>query len=289
MKCLLWMIIFFISKVQTTSVDYKYQNLEQIPYDIPTDTVELNIGNNKLTQVGSQELANLTQLKIFRASANMISSISPNAFAGLPVAILAMSSNELLTFPNLQTIKGTLKTVSLSNNKISKINMEHTSGFNLLSNLHIGNNLISFIDKMSFKGTIIRYLRLYNNKLDKIPNLKYISGTLELLDLSDNPIPIIQRSDLDSLGILEVLDLGSTSLTSLPYLVDLLPAVTDLSLDGLVLECNCQAIWIKEHEANITGSWACTGEASDWSAVTLKMLEDVDQEICYGIRGEASA
>jgi Leucine-rich repeat (LRR) protein len=106
------------------------------------------------------------------------------AFSRLNIATLILKNNRLNDLRNvvnsLEYTKEKLLELDLSRNSIEKIGNEFED-FSNLRNLSLSNNFIKDLDSESFlKNTLLNYLALDNNRLEKVPNLKTIKNLWHL-------------------------------------------------------------------------------------------------------------
>ena len=126
-----------------------------------------------------------------------------------------------------------LKTLDLSNNKISStdfLNSEHT---NNIQEIDLSNNQIGSIDNSTWKCSILKKLNLSSNKISTI-NFKSLTS-LKYLDLSHNQLSLLENKVFSSLKGLTWLDLqwqNSDKLTIKQYAFDWLNNIETLSLQN---------------------------------------------------------
>ena len=132
-------------------------------------------------------------------------------------------------------------TVSLTSNSITVIGDNAFSSLTDLENLYITDNDITTISDTAFFGTQLKKLNLGDNKLSRIPYLKNIASSLLELYLDRNNIICIYASDFQELTVLTKLWIHGNSLTKLPDLVSLLPALDELMIGEFWC---CEADWL---------------------------------------------
>ncbi|XP_043944446.1 leucine-rich repeat-containing protein 17 [Protopterus annectens] len=64
-------------------IDCRYKGLKQIPTDIPTNVLQIDLSNNNITKLKPNVFCNNKDLKILNLSNNAIEHIDPAAFSGL--------------------------------------------------------------------------------------------------------------------------------------------------------------------------------------------------------------
>ncbi|XP_069135139.1 protein artichoke-like [Argopecten irradians] len=111
-------------------LDFSYNFLQSLPTkeDCILDRVTmLNISHNNLTEI-SEPIANSTALLYLIMANNRISTISPDAFIGLPqIRELDMSFNRLTVFPESIKILSKLQKLKLDGNHILTISNDYSS------------------------------------------------------------------------------------------------------------------------------------------------------------------
>ncbi|XP_066433474.1 leucine-rich repeat-containing protein 3 [Eleutherodactylus coqui] len=95
------------------------RDLEEIPIDLPTDTVSLKLDANKIQQVPNNAFKDLNYLQELDLSKNSIEKIELSAFKGVSdgLRLLDLSGNQIQTIPKeaLANLKGKIR---LSNNPL---------------------------------------------------------------------------------------------------------------------------------------------------------------------------
>lgn len=146
---------------------------------------------------------------------NGIDTLAQDDFRGLgDLELLDLSQNELTEVPDgVFGMLSKLKNLDLSSNHITHISKGSFSGLVQLERLYLHSNRIQSIHKEAFESLeMLLELKLQGNQLTSLPSLHF--PRLLLLDLSNNNIPILGPSDLQTphLEALKVSYLGLTSL-----------------------------------------------------------------------------
>ncbi len=180
------------------------KKLTDIPtvFPNPSNITHVTIIRTGITQIPANAFITLVNVQKICIKVNRISVIHQSAFAGLPkLTILDLSHNSLMSMPNLDVVKPTLKSLIINNNNIVNMDSHTFQGFQKLSRLEMS-----------------------NNKFRHFPNCSYVSYTLKILNLNFNRITQISETDLEDLRVLEDLSIGQTSLVnlSLPLLTKLI-------------------------------------------------------------------
>ena len=198
--------------------DKRKQNLMEIPGDIPTNTLELNLHGNRISSVLYGQLNHLTHLITLRLSNNEISMFEVNALNGLfSLEYLYLNGNELtdVTREMFEQLLE-LRTLDLNWNKISHLNSTTFGTMFKLTNLNLDNNDISEMDTDTFYNMPeLRSLSLGGNDLTYIANSTFnLSLKLTQLYLYNNKIQEIETGVLDGIPELTTLNLQSNKFTT---------------------------------------------------------------------------
>lgn len=112
-----------------------------------------------------------------------------------------------------------VKIISLRNNDIETIGGSHFTNMSSLSELDLSGNELTHLNGSGFESTGIRKLRISNNNMQRMPTLCGTSGKptgkFEYIDVSSNPIFILNQSSFQCLLSLQTLYLNGLSLRSL--------------------------------------------------------------------------
>ena len=137
------------------------QGLLQVPSDIPGNTVTLDLSSNNL----------------------------PNAtfaiLSGLTLESVIVQSNEFTTFPNLQVIGSTLKSLDLGINSINTVAGNALDGLLVLEDLNLGSNAFTAFPDLTPVGATLLKLSIDRNDLQVIT----ASDVAPLIVLTDLEIP----------------------------------------------------------------------------------------------------
>jgi len=134
-------------------VDCRNLGLTQVPTDIPSDTVELRLENNQITEIGPHAFQTASQLKRIDLSRNKLRNVSAQAFASnKKLTALILFDNELLTLPSL-TLAGLsdLNMILLNKNNISCLSVDVFKHQNKLLLLSLYDNNLRTLPKNIFK------------------------------------------------------------------------------------------------------------------------------------------
>ena len=141
-----WVIICFIISVLMTLVSPQTysahsQGLQELPNDIPTDTITLDLSSNNLKN------AKFTSL------------------SGIPLQSVILSSNGFTSFPDLESIGSTLTDINLATNSISDVSMDILDELSILQNLELEKNSFIVFPNLTYVGDTLERLNLNENKL----------------------------------------------------------------------------------------------------------------------------
>ena len=178
----------------------------------------LEINANNLTCVDDETLRGLTSLNQLDLSNNNIKSVAPNSFSYFArLRYLFLVSNWLIEInPEIFKKNFLISTLNLRSNMISAIRSGDFLYLSSLSSLDLSNNNISEIQNGSFKLSFLSDLDLSFNKLTNI-SLEMVTGlaALKSLYLSDNRIARIWPNTIESLQLINTLDLRNNLIQSL--------------------------------------------------------------------------
>ena len=98
--------------------------------------------------------------------------IQPRAFCGLDrLTNLRLHRNELRGPPELLPVKGTLKILILSNNRISSFPSQYFVGFRELQVLKINNNFLGSLPNIGFVGSSLKIFNAFKNQINSLDSL----------------------------------------------------------------------------------------------------------------------
>lgn len=148
-------------------VDCRDLGLTEVPADIPADTVEMRLENNKITEIGAHAFQTASQLKRIDLSRNKLKNVSEAAFsANKKLTALILFDNNLVYIPP-NTLNG-----------LYDLNM-------ILLNK---NNISCLPDKVFKHQNSLLLLSLYDNKLRSLPENIFSKLTnLASIHLGANP------------------------------------------------------------------------------------------------------
>lgn len=157
----------------------------------PQSTQRLYVFHNGISTLSTDDFRHLEELQMLDLSQNQLTLVPDGAF-------------EMLL---------KLKNLDLSSNQITHISAGSFSGLVQLERLYLHANQIESIQAGAFESLQnLLELKLHGNLLTSLPSLSF--SRLLLLDLSNNNIPILEPSHLQT-PHLEALKVSSLGLTSL--------------------------------------------------------------------------
>ena len=184
------------------SLNLDHNQLSSLPKELNscTNLNHLSIRSNQLAEIGSLAFAKLDYLLQLDLSANTFYSIQNDAFDGLiNLRKLSLSSCNLDALPSLNDCTELIE-LDLSNNSLTLPVLQQP--FNALSKF-----------SSIFKCRKLKQLNLSSNQLSEVPRQlwKYLNSITEL-DLSSNPIELLDSSSLSELRNLHVIDIRNLQL-----------------------------------------------------------------------------
>ncbi len=194
-------------------------NLTEVPWDIPTDALAVNLVCNSISSLPVRIFSRLTQCLYLYLDNNQISSVHKEAFTGMrSLQILNLQHNripliETGTFDELSS----LATLNLWGNQLSGIPVGIFTSLNNLVELYLHQNNISNIAIGAFaRMQSLKKLYLWGNQLTSIHAGMFQNlNNLLNLQLSQNWISTIESGAFDVLTSLKILYLWGNQLSSI--------------------------------------------------------------------------
>ncbi|XP_063593877.1 uncharacterized protein LOC134770874 [Penaeus indicus] len=240
------------------------------------DTLKnLNLQDNRLTDVPTEAISNLRQLRLLDLSGNRITTVPDDAFRGPALSTLKLADNELsLSSGSFAGLERTLKNLNLKGTKL-RIVPPAILNLPVLAFLDVAQNQIRGLEPGALRNLhSLTALNLERNLLQKLEAQDFlgVNDTLSSLSLLNNLITDFPAAALNTLTELRVLDIGFNLITRVP--LNGFRAVTSLTLlaldgnplntvperafahlnttlrgfsvGGRFLQCDCRVAWITE-------------------------------------------
>ncbi|KAH8280995.1 hypothetical protein KR054_006480 [Drosophila jambulina] len=148
------------------------------------------------------------------------------------VHVVDFARNQLSTLPNgLQHMHDLVTELVLSHNLISFV-PKFISQFTRITFLNLSNNLLSDLPVEFGVLNTLRELNIANNRFECIPDGVFDLQGLEILIASENHIKMLNVSGLKSMPRLSTLDLRNNDIDSIPPILGNLTNITHLELVG---------------------------------------------------------
>ncbi len=197
----------------------KHKNLNEVPHDIPADSLQVDLDENAITSLPAGVFSHLTQCTLLSLRHNKISSIEDQAFRGLGSLVeLKLSVNKISVLQaNMFTGLVNLTTLMLNLNNISLVDENAFRGLESLQQLSLFDNRISQVQPQMFLGLDnLMQLSLTNNQISKIHSGVFAKlNSLRELRLCCNMISILQSGMFSGLGDLMVVYLDRNEISVL--------------------------------------------------------------------------
>lgn len=124
--------------------DFSNQGLSEIPAsNISEGVVYLILSDNLLTQIGDNAFSTYNKLAHLELNNNELSGISATAFEGCILETLSLGGNYLTTFPLLEAVASTLKSIDLTGNQISNVISASFEPLVMLSQVTLDKNALT--------------------------------------------------------------------------------------------------------------------------------------------------
>ncbi|KAK7503779.1 hypothetical protein BaRGS_00004902 [Batillaria attramentaria] len=166
--------------------------LDKVPYGLHYAIEELDLSNNRFTNLTEYAFKSYTMLKILRLRNNSIRSIHRDAFSNLnQLHTLDLSNNVLHSVPS-EVLGGlsSLLNLNLAANNLMLIMDDAFKGLDNLKTLDLSGNRISDMDPNALRGlSKLQVLRLENNALRSLhrTTFQHLSPNLLQVHLYNNP------------------------------------------------------------------------------------------------------
>lgn len=196
------------SMMNYTKTDLKGQGLTAVPTHasvIPTDTTDLDLSTNNLSEIPDLDLTEITTLNL--------------------------TYNLFIAMPNLTSISGSLSYLCLEHNEISTLDDGNDFIFTNLIHLHVCHNKLRSIRRQLFERTPKLFLlTACSNRIRDFPDLTPISTKITTLDLSYNHISYIDPEQLNKLVALTTFKITSNRLSAFPDVAGPADTLTTLTM-----------------------------------------------------------
>lgn len=259
------LIIICLCADETFEADNLYQrdreDLTKVPGGLSnsqnTGLKFVSLIGNLITTVSDCAFCKNERLERVYLGTNLISYVSPTAFAETGLIILMMNNNKMTEIPQLSAVGGTLEVLGLRGNQISSIPDGTFNGMRALQELSLKDNLLKEIQMGSscFKGlNSLLKLWLGGNALsgDIFSRIKDVSTSLSHLKLDDNDLintpPHLIEDSIRHMVALAELTLTNTHLILFPDIFHDNPnfSLTLLDLEGNDVSCDKSLMWLKD-------------------------------------------
>ncbi|XP_010179564.1 PREDICTED: toll-like receptor 3 [Mesitornis unicolor] len=215
--CLLCTSVGKQCQIRNEMADCSHLKLTQIPSDLPSNIMGLDISHNQLKQLGPANLTKYSQLVYLNAGYNIISKLQPDLCQNVPLLqILRLEHNELYKLP--ERVFASCTNLTVLNLGYNRIDIKNEP-FKTLENLNILDLSHNFLKSANLglqqQLNNLRELMLDKNQITELKreDFSFLSNTsLNSLDLSSNPLKEFHIGCLHAIGNLFGLILNDVDL-----------------------------------------------------------------------------
>ncbi|XP_057327363.1 uncharacterized protein LOC130668878 [Microplitis mediator] len=198
-----------------TIVDTRVSLIDRTAFDGIPYLFAVNLSRNGIIDIHPDTFQNNTQLNLLTISGNPFWrdwSVTKDYLLNAPsVTEFDFSWNSMPRLPKSAFSKMlNLAYLNLKQNRLSKIEKAIFKPLSSLVELDLSGNLLSDLPNDVFEGTDLQSLKLSDNFLTTLASVK--ANSLDILDVSNNRIKIIAKSDLDNVPSLEQLIISGNGL-----------------------------------------------------------------------------
>ncbi|XP_050725892.1 leucine-rich repeat and fibronectin type III domain-containing protein 1-like protein [Eriocheir sinensis] len=233
----------------------------------------LNLQDNRISQVPTEALTRLRRLKLLDLSGNLLTNIPRDAFNGLRLSTLKLAENNLVLADGaFAGLESTLKNLNLKDtqqkaipraivnlpvlafldiaqNEIRSLEKGVLRNLHSLTALNVERNLLQSLAPEDFTGIndTLSSLSLLNNLITRFPARAFSTlSELRVLDVGFNLIPEIPVEGFRGVKSLTLLALDGNPLSTVPEAAfgHLTSSLRGLSVGGRFLNCDCRMAWI---------------------------------------------
>ncbi|CAH2312973.1 leucine-rich repeats and immunoglobulin-like domains 1 [Pelobates cultripes] len=199
-------------------VDCSHQGLTQLPHDLPSWTVHLNLSYNRLNEIDPAAFVELHKLQEVLLNHNELSDIPSLGEASSKLISLSLHHNKIRSIEASQMMQYVaLEILDLSFNEITEIHSGTFPPGLRIKELNLGSNRVNSLESESFKNLSrsLLTLRLSKNRISHLPLRVFKLPRLTQLELNRNRIRSIEGLTFHGLDSLEVLKLQRNNISKL--------------------------------------------------------------------------
>ncbi|KAG8037592.1 hypothetical protein G9C98_005803 [Cotesia typhae] len=198
-----------------TIVDTRVSQIDRTAFDGITYLFAVNLSRNGIIDIHPDTFENNTQLNLLTISGNPFWrdwSVTKDYLLNAPsVTEFDFSWNSMPRLPKSAFSKmPSLAYLNLKQNQLSDIDRAIFKSLSSMVEVDLSGNLLSDLPDDVFEGTDLQSLKLNDNFLISLASVKATS--LDILDVSNNRIKVIAKSDLDNVPSLEQLIISGNGL-----------------------------------------------------------------------------
>ncbi|KAJ2947721.1 hypothetical protein O0L34_g9497 [Tuta absoluta] len=205
---------YHYTREETLHVDCSDRGFTDIPANIDSDVVILDLSNNNIASF-PEALSNFTQLKVLDLSGNILNEPLPPFIENLTqLRTLNLSKNQYEAWA-FGARSDSLRSLDLSKNRINIIDAAAISAMPSLSRLDLSENRIYDLPPQMFEAAPnLEILHLSRNYFSDVP--KFQSDSLRTLHLSNCQISNLKPDSLLAMNSLLAIDLSINEIEQIP-------------------------------------------------------------------------
>ncbi|WAQ97048.1 CHAD-like protein, partial [Mya arenaria] len=212
-----------------------------------TKLITLDLSNNRIEEIHTENFAGLLKLKSLSLNNNNIRIIERNCFQNMTLlTTLQMAHNKIMTIED-QSFKGlrSLVHLSLQYNSISSIHGDALQYLQKLKEIDMQYNNLQDIPNVLFKDLVqLRFVNFSHNRISCITSDVFQNSKYDVVDLSGNNITDVDENAFQGTYVFS-LDIQSNNLKQIPRNIqNLFNQSSAVFLRHNPWSCDCNTTWL---------------------------------------------